>query len=72
MKPKLKTPGTMLLRLNCDVLLSHSAFIFNLRRYTWVNAALDSTGIGTPLAAVAAPWFICVYVNHLPWECALR
>jgi hypothetical protein len=43
-----------------------------LRRYTWVNAALDSTGIGTPLAAVAAPWFICVYVNHLPWECALR
>jgi hypothetical protein len=33
-KPKLKPPGTKRLKLNCDVLLSTSAFKFNLRRYT--------------------------------------
>ena len=34
MKPKLKPPGTKRLRLKCDILLSTSAFKFNLRRYT--------------------------------------
>ena len=34
MKPKLKTPGTEPLKLKCDILLSTSAFKFNLRRYT--------------------------------------
>jgi len=38
MKPKLKPPGTNCLKLNCDVLLSTSAFKFNLRRYTSVRA----------------------------------
>ena len=33
-KPKLKPPGTKRLKLNCDVLLSTSAFKFNLRRYS--------------------------------------
>ena len=33
-KPKLKPPGTKRLKLKCDVLLSTSAFKFNLRRYT--------------------------------------
>jgi len=33
MKPKLKPPGTKRLQLKCDVLLSTSAFKFNLRRY---------------------------------------
>jgi len=32
-KPKLKPPGTKRLKLNCDELLSTSAFKFNLRRY---------------------------------------
>ena len=32
-KSKLKPPGTKLFKLNCDVLLSTSAFRFNLRRY---------------------------------------
>ena len=32
-KPKLKPPGTKRLKVNCDVLLSTSAFKFNLRRY---------------------------------------
>jgi len=32
-KPKLKPPGTKRLKLNCDVLLSTSAFKINLRRY---------------------------------------
>jgi hypothetical protein len=33
-KPKLKPPGTKRFNPNCDVLLSTSAFKFNLRRYT--------------------------------------
>ena len=37
MKPKLKPPGTKRLKLNCDVLLSTSAFKFNLRRYIVVD-----------------------------------
>jgi hypothetical protein len=32
-KPKLKPPGTKRLKLKCDILLSTSAFKFNLRRY---------------------------------------
>ena len=34
MKPKLKPPGTNCLKLECDILLSTSAFKFYLRRYT--------------------------------------
>ena len=34
MKPKLKPPGTKPLKLKCNILLSTSAFNFNLRRYT--------------------------------------
>jgi hypothetical protein len=33
-KPKLKMPRSKRLKLNCDVLLSTSAFKFNLRRFT--------------------------------------
>ena len=33
MKPKLKPPGTKRLKLKCDILLSTSAFRFNLRCY---------------------------------------
>ena len=33
-KPKLKPPGTKRLKLKCDILLSTSAFKFNLRRHT--------------------------------------
>ena len=33
-KPKLKPPGTKRLKLQCDIMLSTSAFKFNLRLYT--------------------------------------
>ena len=33
MKPMLKPPGTKHLKLKCDILLSTSAFKFNLRGY---------------------------------------
>ena len=33
-KPKLKPPGTERFNLKCDILLSTSAFKFNLRCYT--------------------------------------
>jgi len=36
-KPKLKPPGTKRLTLKCDILLSTTAFKFNLRRYTPVR-----------------------------------
>jgi 23S rRNA pseudoU1915 N3-methylase RlmH len=37
MQPKLKPPGTQSLKLKCDdILLSTSAFRFNLRRYGMV------------------------------------
>jgi len=37
MKPVLKAPGSMLLRLKYDGLLSNFAFKFNLRRYSVVS-----------------------------------
>jgi len=39
MKPTLKPPGTKHLKLKCDILLSTSAFKFNLRRYNREDAA---------------------------------
>lgn len=39
-------------------------------RFPRISAALE-TG-GAPLAAVSASWFLTLYVNQLPWECALR
>lgn len=39
-------------------------------RFPRVGAALDDAGV--PLAAVAGSWFLTLYVNHLPWEVALR
>jgi hypothetical protein len=41
MKPKLKPPGTKRLKLTCDILLSTSAFKFNLRRYNAVGYDLQ-------------------------------
>jgi hypothetical protein len=41
-KPKLKPPGTEILKLTCDILLSTSAIRFILRRYSKVHAALDA------------------------------
>jgi len=38
MKPKFNLPGTKRLKLQCDILLSSSAFKFNLRRYTTADA----------------------------------
>jgi hypothetical protein len=42
MKPKLKPSGTGRLKLNCDNLLSTTAFEFNLRRYDEVAATRDT------------------------------
>ena len=39
-------------------------------RFPRVGAALDDAGV--PLAAVTGSWFLTLYVNHLPWETALR
>jgi hypothetical protein len=36
-KLMLKPPGTKRLKLNCDELLSTSAFKLKLRRYTWAT-----------------------------------
>ena len=54
-KPKLKPPGTKRLKLNCETLLSTSAFNFNLRRYNKASvAAVDNADIIAAAAAVSA------------------
>ena len=50
MNPMLKPPGTNLLKVNYDKLLSSLAFNFNLRRYTPVNAV--AVRAATPAAPV--------------------
>jgi hypothetical protein len=52
-KYKLKPPGIKRLKLDCDVLLSTSAFKFNLRRYSVVTSsarrlAMSMVGDFTP------------------------
>ena len=39
-------------------------------KFPRVDAALRRGG--APIAAVAGSWFLTLYVNHLPWESALR
>ena len=39
-------------------------------KFPRVDAALRRAG--APIAAVAGSWFLTLYVNHLPWESALR
>ena len=41
-KSTLKPRGTICLKLKCDIMLSTSAFKFNLRHYTMVAAGLTS------------------------------
>ena len=49
MKPMLKALGNERLKLKCDIMLSNSAFTFNLRRYTkmarnqWILQQLGMT-----------------------------
>jgi pyrroline-5-carboxylate reductase len=45
-KPKSKPPGTERLKPKCDVLLSTSAFKFNLRRYSMVTSPAGTTICG--------------------------
>jgi hypothetical protein len=43
----LKPPGTKLLKVKCDILVSTSAFKFNLRRYTSVCGGYASAAANT-------------------------
>ena len=47
-KPKLKPPAAKHLKLNCDMLLSTSAFKFNLRRHTKGLAGDGYVGLHAP------------------------
>jgi len=40
------------------------------QKFPSVSNAIDACG--TPLGAVTGSWFLTLFVNHLPWECALR
>jgi hypothetical protein len=55
MKPKLKPPGTKRLKLQCDILLSTSAFKFNLRHYIEepINEFYSTSSGVTPTIQVA-------------------
>jgi hypothetical protein len=48
-KPMLKAPGTKHLKLKCDILLSISAFKFDLRRYSKVCGAGTFLPVNTSL-----------------------
>ena len=56
MTPVLKPPGTNRLKLQYDILLSTSAFKFNLRRYCGVGGVMD------PMAAMQ-------HMQHLVGRC---
>ena len=53
-KPKLKPPGTERLKLNCAILLSTSAFKFNLRRYNKVILVRDPAWPHHPVGPASA------------------
>jgi hypothetical protein len=55
MRPKLKPPGTKRLKLNCGVLLSTSAFKFNLRCYVTVSLQLTETSF-VPVFTQVVEW----------------
>ncbi len=65
LKPKLKPPGTNRLKLMCDIPVSHSAFKFNLRRYTKAKkrkAKLDKEAqkqLGGRACRAEAPLTVC-------------
>ena len=46
-EPTLKPPGTKRLKVNCDILLSISAFKFNLRRYSKASHAEQAAECGS-------------------------
>jgi hypothetical protein len=48
MKAELKPPGTKLLKLKYDILLSTSAFKFNLRRYSVVPQLIRDGRVTLP------------------------
>ena len=51
--PTLKAPGTKRLKLNCDTLLSTSAFNFNLRLYAEVTLNYIAAEVGPGLPHIA-------------------
>jgi len=55
MNPKLRPSGTKRLKLKCDILLSTSAFKFNLRRYAQPAAAALSSPASTSPVSSAKP-----------------
>jgi len=47
-KPTLKAPGPKRLKIQCDILLSTSAFKFNLRRYTLAGSPAGASPLASP------------------------
>jgi len=60
MKSKLKPPGTKRLKLKCDIMLSTSAFKFNLRRYSEEILAGYARHAARPADAAALGWAVQV------------
>ena len=54
-KPKSKPPGTKLLKLNYKMLLSTSAFKFNLRRHTEEALPGQVTGVKSSTRLTGSP-----------------
>jgi hypothetical protein len=62
-KPKLKAPGTYLLTLKHDELLSSFAFKVNLRRYSWV-ACWAEAEIQTTTRPSGRAWQILLATSY--------
>jgi hypothetical protein len=56
MKPNLKPPGTKRLKVTCDIMLSTSAFKFNLRRYIVDDAFPIAEELGDILELLAGAY----------------
>jgi len=54
MKPALKVPGTVLLKLRCGKSLSRFAFNFNLHRYSLVVMSATLGQVGAAVSALLA------------------
>jgi hypothetical protein len=65
MKPVLKVPGSMLLKLTYDGPLSSFAFIFNLRRYTMSKSKSSSSSVGRCRLTLSKPELKARLVSEL-------
>jgi dynein heavy chain len=66
-KPMLKPPGTKRLKAVCDIMLSTSAFKFNLRRYSKAGEKSRSVPVN-PKAVTRNELYGCLHPSTREWK----